>query len=103
MSATSQPNAEFVTQQARNLFACPLDQRGHPVRFLIRDHTRNTHLPSMRFQERRRAGDPDPIQAPTANALAERVAKTVRSEVLDWTLIVSRKHLDRVLRTYVSH
>jgi Integrase core domain len=31
------------------------------------------------------------------------VVKTVRTEVLDWTLIFSRKHLDRVLRTYVSH
>jgi putative transposase len=44
-----------------------------------------------------------PIRAPTANAFAERVVKTVRSEILDWTLIVSRKHLDRLLRTYVSH
>jgi putative transposase len=44
-----------------------------------------------------------PIRAPTTNAFAERVVKTVRSEILDWTLIVSRKHLDGLLRTYVSH
>jgi putative transposase len=44
-----------------------------------------------------------PIRAPTASAFAERVVKTVRTEILDWTLIVSRKHLDRVLATYVSH
>ncbi len=44
-----------------------------------------------------------PIRAPTANAFAERLVKTVRTEILDWTLIVSRKHLVRVVRTYVSH
>ncbi len=29
--------------------------------------------------------------------------KTLRSEVLDWTLILGRRHLDRVLRSYVRH
>ncbi len=46
---------------------------------------------------------PTPIRAPIANAFAERVVKTVRLELLDWTLILSRRHLDQVLRTYVSH
>ena len=44
-----------------------------------------------------------PIQAPNANAHAERVIETIRAECLDWTLILGRRHLDRTLRTYVEH
>jgi transposase InsO family protein len=44
-----------------------------------------------------------PIQAPNANAHAERVIETIRAECLDWTLILGRRHLDRTLRTYVDH
>ena len=29
--------------------------------------------------------------------------KTLRHEVLDWTLILGRRHLDRVLASYVRH
>ncbi len=44
MPATRNPDAAFVTQQARNLFAFDLDQRDEPVRFLIRDHdSKYTH------------------------------------------------------------
>ncbi|HZC99150.1 MAG TPA: helix-turn-helix domain-containing protein [Actinomycetes bacterium] len=39
-----------------------------------------------------------PVRAPNANAYAERWVRTVRSECLDWLLIVGRGHLDRVLR-----
>jgi transposase InsO family protein len=44
-----------------------------------------------------------PIQAPNANAHAERVIETIRAECLDWTLILGRRHLDRTLRTYAEH
>lgn len=44
-----------------------------------------------------------PIRSPKANAFAERCVKTLRSEVLDWTLILGRRHLDRVLRNYACH
>ena len=44
-----------------------------------------------------------PVQAPNANAHAERVIETIRAECLDWTLILGRRHLDRTLRTYVEH
>jgi transposase InsO family protein len=44
-----------------------------------------------------------PIQAPNANAHAERVIETIRAECLDWTLTLGRRHLDRTLRTYVDH
>jgi putative transposase len=29
--------------------------------------------------------------------------RTVRTECLDWLLILGRRHLERVLRTYVQH
>jgi putative transposase len=44
-----------------------------------------------------------PIRAPKANAYAERWIQTVRSECLDWTLVRGRRHLLRLLRTYVRH
>jgi transposase InsO family protein len=44
-----------------------------------------------------------PIQAPNANAYAERVIETIRAECLDWTLVLCRQHLDRTLRTYSGH
>jgi putative transposase len=44
-----------------------------------------------------------PVRAPDANAYAERWIRTVRTECLDWLLIVGREHLERVLRVYVNH
>jgi transposase InsO family protein len=44
-----------------------------------------------------------PVRAPSANAIAERFVRTVRSECLDWLLIVNQRHLDRVLRDYADH
>ena len=43
------------------------------------------------------------VQAPNANAYAERWVGTVRAECLDWLLIVGRGHLEQVLRIYVQH
>ena len=45
-----------------------------------------------------------PVRAPPkANAIAERFVRTVRSECLDWLLILNRRHLERVLRIFVGH
>ena len=44
-----------------------------------------------------------PIQAPNADAFAERWVRTVRADCLDHLLIVGRRHLERVLRVYVRH
>lgn len=44
-----------------------------------------------------------PVRAPNANAFAERWVCTVRSECLDWILVLGRRQLERVLRTYVRH
>jgi transposase InsO family protein len=44
-----------------------------------------------------------PIRAPNANAFAERWIATLRTECLDWLLILGPRHLDRILRVYVQH
>jgi putative transposase len=44
-----------------------------------------------------------PPRAPRANAYAERWVRTVRAEVLDWTLIWRREQLQRVLTQYLDH
>ncbi len=100
---TVHPDAAWVTQQARNL-ALNLDDRSPAIRFLIRD--RDTKF-SRPFDEVIRSEGArviiTPIQAPNANAYAERVIETIRVECLDWTLILGRRNLDRTLRTYTEH
>jgi putative transposase len=100
---TANPDGQWVTQQARNLLLA-LDERGRRVRFLIRDR-------DAKFCR----GFDDvfgsegvkvlvtPVQAPNANAYAERWIRTVRAECLDWLLIVGRGPLEEVLRVYVEH
>jgi putative transposase len=101
--STAHPDSAWVTQQARNL-AMALDARTTPARFLIRDRDTkftgpfDTVLRSDGIRVIR-----TPIQAPNANAYAERVIETIRAECLDWTLIWGRRHLDRTLRTYAEH
>jgi transposase InsO family protein len=44
-----------------------------------------------------------PFRAPQANGVAERFVRTVRSECLDWLLILNEQHLKRVLAVFVAH
>jgi len=44
-----------------------------------------------------------PFRAPQANGVAERFVRTVRSECLDWLLILSDQHLEQVLNVFVEH
>jgi putative transposase len=101
--ATTNPNGAWVTQQARNLLLV-LGERGRAVRFLVRD--RDAKL-CRSFDDVVRADGADvlvtPVQAPNANAYAERWVRTARAECLDWLLIVGRGHLEQVLRIYVEH
>jgi hypothetical protein len=100
--ATAHPDSAWVTQQARNL-ALDLDARASPVRFLIRDRDAKFCRP---FDEVVRSEGArvivTPIQAPNANAHAERVIETIRAECLDWSLIFGRRHLDLTLRIYAE-
>jgi putative transposase len=44
-----------------------------------------------------------PVQTPNASAHAERWVRTLRAECLDRILILSRRHLEHVLRVYRCH
>jgi transposase InsO family protein len=98
---TSNPTGAWVTQQARNLSFTGLFER---MRFLI--HDRDSKF-SAAFDEIFRSEGINvietPIRAPQANAYAERFVRTVRAECLDWLLIVGRRHLEHVLRSYTIH
>jgi putative transposase len=100
---TTNPTGAWVAQQARNLLAT-LEDDGTAVRFLIRD--RDSKF-TRAFDDLWRAVGAQvirtPIQAPNANAVAERWVGTVRQECLDHLLIAGRRQLGRVLRLYVEH
>jgi putative transposase len=84
--------------QARN---CGLDFADQDVRLLVRDRDRTD---SGSFDEVFRSEGirtvKTPVRAPKANAIAEGFVRTVRSECLDWMLILNRRHLERTLRVY---
>ena len=100
---TAHPVGAWVTQQARNL-AATLEDQGRPLRFLVRDRDDKFVGP---FDEVLRSTGAriirTPVRAPQANAFAERFVRTARTECLDWLLIRSERHLDRVLREFVAH
>src|SRR6266545_307456 len=100
---TAHPNGAWVTQQARNVLAT-LKNEGKQPRILIRD--RDVKLTNAFDAFLRSEGITvirTPIAAPKAKAHAERWVGSVRRECLDRILIVSRGHLDHVLREYVAH
>jgi putative transposase len=100
--ATRNPDAAFVTQQARNLYVAEELPTG--VHFLIRDRdAKFTRSFDAVFGSEGTRVILTPIRAPKANAYAERWVRTVRSEVLDFTLVLGRRHLDRLLARYASH
>jgi hypothetical protein len=100
---TSHPDGAWVTQQARNLFLATADG-GKRLHFVLRDRDAKF---CRGFDDVFRAAGAEvlvtPVQAPNANAYAERWIRTVRAECLDWLLIISSGHLEQVLRIYVEH
>jgi hypothetical protein len=79
-------------------------QREEPLRFLIHDRDAKFCGP---FDEVLRSEGIQiirtPVRSPQANAFAERLVKTLRHEVLEWTLILGCRHLDHVLASYARH
>jgi putative transposase len=103
VACTSKPNTAWMSQQARNLLM-DLDDRNQQLRFLIRD--RDTKFSRVFDSIIRSEGIEiirTPVQAPNANAYAERWVGSVRRECLDRLLIFGRRQLEHVLRVYICH
>jgi putative transposase len=102
VACTSNPDGGWVAQQARNLIMQFGDEQ--PFRFLV--HDRDAKF-SQAFDEVFRTEGirviRTPVQAPNANAHAERWVRTLRAECLDRILILGRRHLEHVLRVYRCH
>lgn len=101
--AATNPDGAFVTQQARNL-GFDREDVMTPVRYLLRDRDQKF---SRSFDEVFKTEGAKviltPVRSPKANAFAERWVRTVRAELLDWTLVLGRRHLDHLLDAYVCH
>jgi putative transposase len=92
-----------VTQQARQV-TWGLGEREEPVRFLIRDRDRKfTSRFDAVFEAQAVRVVRTPVQAPEANGIAERLVRTVRSECLDWLLILNARHLERTVKVFIDH
>jgi putative transposase len=100
---TAHPSAAWVTQRARNL-VWQLQEEGVAPTVLLRD------------RDAKYAGAFDavfcyegvrvvrtPFRAPRANAHAERWVGTVRRDCLDRLPITGQRHLEQVLRAYLTH
>jgi putative transposase len=103
VACTPKPTGAWTAQQARNLLMT-LDDRQQPLRLLI--HDRDAKFAGGFddvFQSEGIAVIRTPVQAPNANAHAERWVGSVRRECLDRLLIFSRRQLEHVLRVYARH
>jgi putative transposase len=100
---TAHPTGEWVTQQAHNLLMT-LENQADGVKFLIRD--RDAKFTAAFDAVLTTVGVriiKTPVQAPRANAIAERWIASARRECLDRMLITGERHLRLVLSEYVDH
>jgi hypothetical protein len=103
VGCTPSPTGAWTAQQARNLLMT-LDEQEQPLRRLVHDRDAKfsggfDHV----FESEGIAVIRTPVQAPNANAHAERCVGSVRRECLDRLLIFSRRQLEQVLRVYARH
>ena len=91
-------------QSAEGPLTWTLTERQESFRFLIRDRDQKF---TDSFDEVFRSDGMEiirtPFRAPQANGVAERFVRTVRSECLDWLLILDQQHLEQVLAVLVDH
>jgi putative transposase len=99
---TAHPTGAWVTEQARNLLI-DLGDHAEQFRFLIRDRDAKFTAFDAVFAGTDLAIIRTPVQAPRANAIAERFIGALRCECLDHMLITGRRHLVMVLREFIEH
>jgi putative transposase len=98
MGITPHPTHQWVTQQARHLM---WKTEKSTFTHLIRDNdgkygaSFDAVFASERIEVVR-----TPLQAPRANAYAERWVRSIREECLDQVIILNQNHLAYVLREY---
>src|ERR1019366_173363 len=100
---TAHPTGAWTVQQARNLALNP-GHRSGDFRFLIRDRGPDfTASSGAVFQAAGATIVRTAVQAPRMNAICERLAGTLRRELLDRVLILGAAHLRAVLAEYQEH
>ena len=101
---TANPDAAWVTQQARQLSWHLQDGDPRAIKFLI--HDRDSKFAAgfdTVFASEGIETIKTPAQAPNANAVAERVIRSLRAECLDHLLILNQRHLTFVLMQYLAY
>ncbi len=102
VACSSNPDGRWASQQARNLVMQLGDEQ--PFRFLIHDRdAKFSHAFEEVFRSEGIRVIRTPVQAPNANAFAERWVRTLRADCLDRILILGHRHLEQVLRVYRRH
>jgi putative transposase len=100
---TANPDGSWTTQAARNVLM-DFGQRVASVKFLIRDRAGQfTGSFDALFTAVGARILASPAQAPTANAICERIIGTLRRELLDRVLIINEHHLRQALTECLRH
>ncbi|GAC1553619.1 MAG: hypothetical protein NVS2B7_29610 [Herpetosiphon sp.] len=99
VGVTRHPTDAWAAQQLRN--SIPFDQG---PKYLLRD---NDAKFGARF-ERVAAGASitvlkTPFQAPNANAICERLMRSLRQECLDHVFVINERHVSKLLKQYVDY
>jgi putative transposase len=95
---TTNPTGAWVTQQARNLSFTGLFER---TRFLI--HNRDSKFSAASTKcSAAKASRRSTRRSDHHRRTPKRFVRTLRAERLDWLLILGRRHLEHVLRTYTA-
>lgn len=99
IGVTRHPTDEWTAQQLRE--ATPFGQK---PKFLIRDNDAkfSTHFERMTESVGIKVIK-TPFQAPNANAICERLMRSIRQECLDHFFILNERHLSKILKDYLEY
>jgi transposase InsO family protein len=104
LGTTAHPTRAWTAQVIRNLVMDLQDTATRPVKFLIRD--RDGKYPALIDDILADAGVTTiltAVRTPRMNSIMERWVRTLRTELLDRTLIWNERHLRHALREYERH